>query len=239
MEALTLKAQENTAHMVDELRQELMSALKASHTQPAPSYLGDSYPRPPMSEPLPFPPPAQVGGGLAPLPRHPDWDQSCPPSVAHVRTLGARPGQDGLATPTSTFATLKPSPAPLHANDRNIHLPKFNGKANVDGFFAVFEMLTAGLTLDEASKARYLVSKLDGPAQAWLFGQGDTWLQWTYGELKAQLVQHFRGESTTHQRKLLSLTCGSDLQKFNEEFTAASAAATPVMGAAWVKEQYL
>ena len=41
-----------------------------------------------------------------------------------------------------------------------------------------------------------------------------------------------------HKRKLLSLKC-TELGKFNEEFAQAAAAATPMMGEAWVKEQYL
>ena len=57
--------------------------------------------------------------------------------------------------------------------------------------------------------------------------------------MKAQLTKHFKGESTVHQRKLLSLKCTGDLAKFQEEFTAAAAAAMPVMGEPWVKEQYL
>ena len=52
-------------------------------------------------------------------------------------------------------------------------------------------------------------------------------------------MKHFKGESTVYQRKLLSLKCTSDLAKFQEEFTAAAAAAMPTMGEAWVKEQYL
>ena len=70
-------------------------------------------------------------------------------------------------------------------NDRNIHLPKFTGKSNVDGYFAMFERLVPGLTGDEESRARYLISKLDGAAQQWLLGRGDDWVHWGYAELKA------------------------------------------------------
>ena len=70
-------------------------------------------------------------------------------------------------------------------------------------------------------------------------GQGDKWMGLGYAEMKALLLKHFRGESTVHQRKLLSLKCTGDLAKFQEEFTSAAAAALPVMGEAWVKEQYL
>ena len=34
----------------------------------------------------------------------------------------------------------------------------------------MFECLVGGLTMDAESKRRYLVSKLDGAAQQWLFG---------------------------------------------------------------------
>ena len=103
----------------------------------------------------------------------------------------------------------------------------------------MFEKLIAGLTVDDDSKVRYLVSKLEGAAQQWLLGQGDKWASWSYSELRAQLTRHFKGESSVYQRKLLSLKCTQDLAKFHDEFTAAAAAAMPTMGEAWVREQYL
>ena len=42
-----------------------------------------------------------------------------------------------------------------------------------------------------------------------------------------------------HRRKLLSLRCVGGLTKFHTEYTAAAAAAMPIMGEEWVKEQYL
>ncbi len=69
-----------------------------------------------------------------------------------------------------------------------------------------------------------------------MFGQGNSWASWSYAELRAQLIKHFKGETAAQQRKLLGLKCTQDLAKFHEEFTAAAAAATPTMGEAWVKE---
>ena len=66
----------------------------------------------------------------------------------------------------------------------------------MDGFFAVFEMVVSGLTDDDATKARYLVSRLEGAAQQWLFGQGRA--SWGYDELKQELRKHFKGESRTY-----------------------------------------
>ena len=96
-----------------------------------------------------------------------------------------------------------------------------------------------GMTEDRTLWKKYLVGRLDGAAQAWLLGQGVAWTNWTYDELKAQLLAHFQGETTIYERKLQNLRCTGDLVKFNEEFSLLAAAAMPSMGASWVKNVYL
>ena len=159
--------------------EQVKNSTASTNQAPAPAPLpAPAYPPPPPlpARSNPCPPTAR--------PTHEDWDDNDSLDSIPVR-----------APP--------PQRAPFPSNDRNIHLPKFNGRANVDGYFAMFERLIAGLTLDEENQARYLISKLEGPAQQWLLGQGDKWTTWTYSELKAELTKHFRGESTVHQRKLL------------------------------------
>lgn len=158
------------------------------------------------------------------LTRHPDWPASPHPNPA------AHP------TPTPAPSHRSASPPQGATNDRHLQLPKFTGMANVDGYFSLFEAVAKGITTDRECWVRYLVSKLEGPAQQWLLGQGSSWEAWGYDELKRELTKHFRGESSVHQRRLLSLRCTGSLMKFHEEFTSAAAAALPIMGAAWVKE---
>lgn len=99
--------------------------------------------------------------------------------------------------------------------------------------------MVKGITTDQEAWARYLSARLEGPAQLWLLGQGADWEAWGYSDLKRELTRHFRGEQSVYRRKLLSLRCNTGLPKFHLEFTAAAAAAMPVMGEEWVKEQYL
>ena len=129
----------------------------------APPYLHGSLPQPPTSEPV-FPHPPHFQGTFPqppPLPQHPEWESEHVGPVRATHMYAA--SEEGLtAAPQLRRPTTN--------NDRNLNLPKFNGKANVDGFFAVFEMVVSGLTDDDATKARYLVSRLEGAAQQWLFG---------------------------------------------------------------------
>ena len=86
--------------------------------------------------------------------------------------------------------------------DRNIALPKFTGSENPEGYFEAFELLCDQLQSTEGQRKAYLLSKLEGAARALVFGQGKKALQLDYNGLKALLLDHFLGESTTYCRKL-------------------------------------
>lgn len=196
--------------------------------QPATSALPPPPPRVATGTNLPTTPAeAARHSARAPLTRHPDWPASPP---AHPT---AQPDQ--APAPSHRSA----SPPQSGPSDRHLSLPKFTGMANVDGYFTLFEAVASGITENEDAWTRYLITKLEGPAQQWLLGQGSTWKGWGYAELKQQLTKHFRGESSVHQRRLLSLRCTSGLMKFHEDFTSAAAAALPIMGERWVREVYL
>ena len=90
----------------------------------------------------------------------------------------------------STLASVA-TRRPKVAHDRNLHLPSFKGTANPKGYFALFETLAAGLTDDKETWKRYRAAKLEGPAKAWLMGQGDAWTTWNYEQLKQKLLTHF------------------------------------------------
>lgn len=79
-------------------------------------------------------------------------------------------------------------------NDRNVTLPEFDGTSGITGYLRLFEELAGGLTSDPDCLRRYLLSKLQGAARAWLLSHGDTWGTWDYAELKERLRTHFKGE---------------------------------------------
>lgn len=54
----------------------------------------------------------------------------------------------------------------------------------------------------ETSKRAQLVSKLGGSAKAWLLGQGATWRDWDYTQLKEHMIGYFAEENRMHARKL-------------------------------------
>ena len=176
------------------MQRETLAAISARPTNSAPA---DWPPAPSVPSAYPGPP------SLSPEPLG---------ATPHAQTLFVDSFPPPPTAPSAERAGHRAHHAPV--NDRNIHLPKFTGKTNVEGYFAVFERLHAGISTDEETKARHLISKLEGAAQQWLLGQGSAWVNWGYTELKAALVKHFKGESTVYQRKLLSLKCTSDLAKF-------------------------
>lgn len=60
-----------------------------------------------------------------------------------------------------------------------------------------------------------------------------------YEDLKAALLNHYKGESVMYACKLEELRCTGTVTEFNEEFTKRSAAALPIMGEFSVKKAYL
>lgn len=48
----------------------------------------------------------------------------------------------------------------------------------------------------------HLISKLEGAAEAWLLGHGDTWSTWTYAKMKGEMVAYFGEEKRMNARKL-------------------------------------
>ena len=121
---------------------------------------------------------------------------------------------------------------------RNIVLPKFDGSQNVKGYFSTFDHLCGVLGCDEELKRAYLVSRLEGSAQAYWMGLEDT-STLSYSAIKELLVSQFAGEVSMHGRRLQALKMGADLGKFHQEFLKLASAARPHMGDAWIKEVYL
>lgn len=107
------------------------------------------------------------------------------------------------------------------------------------GFFRKFELLCSALECDEERKKAYLLSKLEGAAQALVDGKGDAALLLGYEGLKQLVLQHFLGEQSMHVRALQRLRLGGDIVKFNKDFALAAAAATPLLGEWGVKDTYL
>ncbi len=85
----------------------------------------------------------------------------------------------------------------------------------------------------------YLIGTLTGSAAIWLESLGD--LQgFSYEELKAKLLDHYKEEAASAVWKLERLEyTGGNLQDFNEKFLEMSAAALPEMGETMVKKQYV
>lgn len=61
------------------------------------------------------------------------------------------------------------------------------------------------MEFSETCKRAHLVSNLDGSAKAWLLGQGTTWSDWNYTQLKEQMIGYFAEENRMHARKLQGL----------------------------------
>lgn len=78
----------------------------------------------------------------------------------------------------------------------------FTGEGNPTAYFLKFEMLCHTLRCDEERQKAYLLSNLEGPAEALIDGKGATALDLSYEGLKAMLLQHFLGEQSTHVRAL-------------------------------------
>ena len=74
--------------------------------------------------------------------------------------------------------------SPKVAQDRNIKLPVFTGTGNPAGFFMKFEYLCDTLHCNDDRKKAYLLSKLEGPADALVNGKGLAALTLSYQELK-------------------------------------------------------
>lgn len=117
-------------------------------------------------------------------------------------------------------------------------LPKFDGTQNVRGYFSTFDNLCDVLGCHEQLRRAYLISRLEGSAQAWWLGLEDTDLL-SYDAIRALLMDHFQGEKSVHGRRLQALKFGNDLGKFNQDFLKLSSAARPHMGDEWIKEIYL
>lgn len=91
----------------------------------------------------------------------------------------------------------------------------------------------------EEWKRVVLISKLTGAAYSWLTGQGSAWGHLSYQELKAALMDHFKGESALFVCHLEELRCTGTVTEFNKEFVQRAAAALPILGEFGVKRAYI
>lgn len=67
-------------------------------------------------------------------------------------------------------------------------MPAFTGTGNPAAYFRKFELLCRTLNCDEERQKAYLLSKLEGAAEALIDGKGPAALDLSYEELKAMLL---------------------------------------------------
>ena len=95
------------------------------------------------------------------------------------------------------------------------------------------------LRLPESTCKVSMLGRLKGAAAAWLQGLGAGVTHLPYAELKAQLREHFGGETSAHLRALQRLKQKGDLVEHNTKFAMEAAAASSVMTPLWAKEIYI
>lgn len=125
---------------------------------------------------------------------------------------------------------------------KQVRLPEFDGKRNVDSFFTLFEKAarTLGLQGDEVLST-CLLGRLKGSALAWVSGpRADEIACMTYAELKEALCANFKQHGMTHVRALQRTKQGAAaLHDFNADFFAKAQAAGGHITETTIKETYL
>lgn len=138
----------------------------------------------------------------------------------------------------------RPAPTSANPHERNLRIAEFNGEIDVEGWFETFEItcdsMNGGMGVGDKAMKSFLIGAMKDQAQGWLLGLKGSLRAMSYGQLKAQLIEHFAGEVVMHVRDLEDLKQGNKpLSKHNREFAKLAAAASSDMTLREKRDRYL
>lgn len=108
------------------------------------------------------------------------------------------------------------------------------------GFFTMFDRLCDYMGHSAEDKVGHLISRLEGAAEAWLLGHGDTWSMWTYAVLKDNMISYFGEERRMNARRLEMFEQGDQsLAEYSAKFKTLAASCTSILGSMVITDYYL